>query len=182
METIVSHCAHNAAVYPRSPMLTHIVRRRQAQSAELKVFIADLSRRVTDTTRREHSDASVATAQATAAWFDFLDGWMGNVEKELVRPATLRQTCGVLPTPAPAPAPFAHYGGSTPGTGPHGPPNKRAAVGNTPGGGGGGAPPPMGARGGAGPGGFHWTAFSRARKFSFTACARQPAVGSDLPL
>ena len=148
METIVSHCAHNAAVYPSSPMLAHIARRRQTQSAELKVFIADLSRRITDTTRREHSDASVATVQATAAWFDFLDGWMGNIDKELVRPATLRQTSGVLPTPAPTSAPVSHYGGSTPGTGPQGPPNKRAAVGNTPGGGGGG-----GALGGGGGGG-----------------------------
>ena len=52
METIVSHCAQMAAVYPGSLMLTHIASRRQTQSAELKVFLADLSRRVTDTTRR----------------------------------------------------------------------------------------------------------------------------------
>jgi hypothetical protein len=145
METIVSHCAQMAEVYPGSLMLAHIASRRQTQSAELKVFLADLSRRVTDTTRRETSDASAATAQATAAWFDFLDGWMGNIEKELVRPSTLRQTSGGLPPPAPTPAPYVQYGGPTPSTGPQGPPNKRAAVGNTPGGGGGGGTPGGGA-------------------------------------
>jgi hypothetical protein len=131
-------------------MLAHIASRWQIQSAELKVFLAYLSRRVTDTTRRETSDASAATAQATAAWFDFLDGWMGNIEKELVRPSTLRQTSGGLPTPAPAPAPPAQYGGPTSGTGPQGPPHtKRAAVSNTPGGGGGSGTPGGGGGGSA---------------------------------
>jgi hypothetical protein len=115
------------------------------------VFLADLSRRVTDTTRCEASDAFVATAHATAAWFDFLDGWVGNIKKELVRPSTLRQTSGSLPTPAPTPAPPAQYGGPTPGTGPQGPPNKRAAVGNTSGGGGGGGTPCGGGGGGGAP-------------------------------
>uniref|UniRef100_A0A6T7VNR6 Uncharacterized protein n=1 Tax=Cryptomonas curvata TaxID=233186 RepID=A0A6T7VNR6_9CRYP len=140
METIVSHCAQVAAVYPGSRMLVHIASRRQVQSAELKVFLADLSRRITDTTKRESNDESAATAHATAAWFDFLDGWMGNIEKELVRPATLRQAIGSASPPAPATTQPAQYGGPASGTGPQALPNKRAAVGNTPGGGGGGGP------------------------------------------
>ena len=141
METIVSHCAQLAAVYPDSPMLTHIAMRRQTQSAELKVFLADLSRRVTDTTRRETQDAAAVTAQATAVWFDFLDGWFGNIEKELVRPSTLRQATSGLHHPALAPMPPAQHGGPTPGAGSSAPPTKRAAVGNTPGGGGSGGTP-----------------------------------------
>jgi hypothetical protein len=102
METIVSHSAQLASVYPGSRFLAHIAQRRQAQSAELKVFLADLTRRLTDTTRREVSDGS---AHATAAWFDFLDGWMGSIEKELVRPSTLRQTVEGLSPPVATPPP-----------------------------------------------------------------------------
>ena len=99
----MSHCAQLAAVYPGSPMLAHIASRRQIQSVELTVFLAKLSQRTTDTAQRENNYASTATAQATAAWFDF-PGWMvkfGNIEKELVRPSTLRQAIGGLPPPAP---------------------------------------------------------------------------------
>ena len=64
--------------------------------------LADLTRRLTDTTRREVSDGS---AHATAAWFDFLDGWMGSIEKELVRPSTLRQTVEGLSPPVATPPP-----------------------------------------------------------------------------
>ena len=134
METIVSHSAQLASVYPGSRFLAHIAQRRQAQSAELKVFLADLTRRLTDTTRREVSDGS---AHATAAWFDFLDGWMGSIEKELVRPSTLRQTVEGLSPPVATPPPAVQLGGQAPGTSSQTPPNKRQAVGNSPGGSGG---------------------------------------------
>ena len=71
----MSHCAQLAAVYPGSPMLARIASRRQIQSVELTVFLAKLSQRTTDTAQRENNYASTATAQATAAWFDFPDGW-----------------------------------------------------------------------------------------------------------
>jgi hypothetical protein len=138
-ETIVSHSAQLASVYPGSPFLTHIARRRQAQSAELKVFLADLTRRLTDTTWREISDVSAATSHATAAWFDFLDGWMGTIEKELVRPLTLRQTTDDMSPPVATPPPAAQQGGQAPGASSQAPPNKRQAVGNTPGGSGSGS-------------------------------------------
>jgi len=67
MDTIVAHNTQLSVVYSGSPMLVHIASRRQTQCTELKAFLSDVSRRITDTTRRENSDPATATAHATAA-------------------------------------------------------------------------------------------------------------------
>ena len=94
MDTILAHAQQMSAAYPSSDLFKHVEERRMAQLAELKVFLADVNARVTFASKQRMSDGQTPTQRAVAAWFDFLDGWLGNIDKELVRPEALRLTAG----------------------------------------------------------------------------------------
>ena len=131
MDTILAHAQQLAAAYPSSDLFKHVEERRTVQQAELKVFLADVNARVTFASKQRSPDGQSPTQRAVAAWYDFLDGWLGNIDKELVRPEALRlMTCGpTVGTPSTPPPPQA-AAARAPAAGTTTPAPKRQATGS----------------------------------------------------
>ena len=82
MTAILANAKSNAAQFPDSKLLQHIASRREVQALELKVFLGDMAQRITDATKLK--DRAGATALATAAYIDFMNGWLSLSDKSLV--------------------------------------------------------------------------------------------------
>jgi hypothetical protein len=67
--------------------LVHVAARRQTQATDLKVFLADIGARITDASKAE----SASSGGATAAWFDFLSGWLSRSDADLVEPDSIQK-------------------------------------------------------------------------------------------
>jgi hypothetical protein len=65
-----------------SDFLVHVAVRRLAQSADLKVFLAELTGRITESSKSQ----SASSGGATAAWIDFLSWWLSKADNDLVEP------------------------------------------------------------------------------------------------
>jgi hypothetical protein len=72
MQCILVNAQARSVTYPGSAFLAHVASRRQAQAIELKIFLADISSRVTDASKAH----AASTGGETAAWVDFLSGWL----------------------------------------------------------------------------------------------------------
>ncbi len=114
------------------------------KATELKVFLADIATRITDASKAE----SASSGGATAAWFDFLSGWLSRSDSDLVEPDSMQMVAQASSsTTSPAPAgvsstppratpsttgsqrsPKASPSGSAGGGGPAGPAEPRVAV------------------------------------------------------
>jgi hypothetical protein len=88
MKAIVANAQLFASQHSSSAMMAHISARRKVQEAELSVYLADLSQRVNDAAQKATDSA---TQHATAAFIDFLDGWMNKTDVAQIRPESLQQ-------------------------------------------------------------------------------------------
>jgi hypothetical protein len=85
-------------MYPGSAFLVHVAGRRQTQSAELKIFLAEITSQVTEASKAQ----AATTGGATAAWVDFLSGWLSRADTDLVEPDSIhRVTQAALTSPPP---------------------------------------------------------------------------------
>jgi hypothetical protein len=87
--------------YPSSAFLVHVAARHLTQSAELKVFLAEVTCSVTQASQAQ----GATTGGATAAWIDFLSGWLSRDDTDLVEPDSLQKAAKaarrpLLPQPA----------------------------------------------------------------------------------
>jgi hypothetical protein len=80
MQCILVNAQARAATYPGPAFLVHVAGRRQTQAAELKIFLAEISSRVTEASKAQ----AATTGGATAAWVDFLSGWPSRADTDLV--------------------------------------------------------------------------------------------------
>jgi hypothetical protein len=87
MQCIIANALDRSTSYPGSRFLVHVAARRQAQATELKVFLADIATRITDASKAE----SASSGGATAAWFDFLSGWLSRSDSDLVEPDSMQK-------------------------------------------------------------------------------------------
>jgi hypothetical protein len=70
-------------------------------TAELKIFLAEISSGVTEASKAQ----AATTGGATAAWVDFLSGWLSRADTDLVEPDSIHKvTQAALTSPSPAPA------------------------------------------------------------------------------
>ncbi len=69
--------------------------RRQSQVTELKIFLADISSRVTEASKAH----AATTGGATAAWVDFLSGWLSRADTDLVEPDSIQKVAQAASTP-----------------------------------------------------------------------------------
>ena len=88
MKAVVANAQLFAAQHPTSVMIAHIAQRRKAQENELAIYLADLSHRINEAAQKTPDTAS---QHATAAFMDFLEGWMTKTDIALIRPETLQQ-------------------------------------------------------------------------------------------
>jgi hypothetical protein len=100
MQCILANAQLRTTSYPSSAMLSHIAQRREAQSLELHVFLTEISNRITAAS----NSVKATQGGATAAWIDFIHGWLSNEDSDLVEPASLEAANATLP-PASTPAP-----------------------------------------------------------------------------
>ena len=100
MQCILANAQLRTTTYPGSAMLSHIAQRREAQSLELQVFLTEISNRITAAS----NSVKATQGGATAAWIDFIHGWLSNEDSDLVEPASLEAANAALP-PAPTSAP-----------------------------------------------------------------------------
>ena len=100
MKAIVTNAQLFASQHPNSAMMAHIATRRKVQESELSIYLTDLSQRVNDAAQKSTDSA---TQHATAAFIDFLDGWMNKTDAAQIRPESLQQaaTSAASATPAP---------------------------------------------------------------------------------
>ena len=144
MAAIISDAQANAFRFPQSKMLRHVVARREAQALELKIFLADVSQRITEAT---DCKTQAGAALATASWNDFIEGWLSKTDKSLVSSESLALTSATVAGIAPSTAAGgASSGVSVASAAPGGTPFKMPRLANTASPGGGG-----GSRGGATP-------------------------------
>jgi hypothetical protein len=87
MQCIVVMAQDRSATYPGSAFMVHVARRRQAQATELKVFLADIATRITDASKAQ----AASSGGATAAWVDFLSGWLSRSDSDLVEPDSIQK-------------------------------------------------------------------------------------------
>jgi hypothetical protein len=81
--------------------MVHVAARRQTQATELKVFLADIATRITDASKAE----AASSGGATAAWVDFLSGWLSRSDSDLVEPDSMQKVAQASSsTTSPAPA------------------------------------------------------------------------------
>jgi hypothetical protein len=148
MNTVAANAALAAANHPSSELLQYISKQRTDQVSRLHVFLGDLSQRVTDATKTTGSEA---TQRATAAYVDFLEGWLGKGDVTQIRAESLKLTSA-----AAASVTVAHSqvsGAAQAAAGGGGPSSKaaRTSGGSTPStGGGGGSGVSSGGAGGSG--------------------------------
>ena len=102
MKAIVTNAQLFASQHPNSAMMAHIAARRKVQESELSIYLADLSQRVNDAAQKTTDSA---TQHATAAFIDFLDGWMNKTDVAQIRPESLQQAATLTATATPAPQP-----------------------------------------------------------------------------
>ena len=88
MKAIVANAQLFASQHSNSAMMAHISARRKIQEAELGIYLADLSQRVNEAAQKATDSA---TQHATAAFIDFLDGWMNKTDVAQIRPESLQQ-------------------------------------------------------------------------------------------
>jgi hypothetical protein len=67
MQCILVNAQVRSGMYPGSAFIVHVARRRQAQAADLKIFLADIATRVTY--------ASKAHDASSICWFPFAGDW-----------------------------------------------------------------------------------------------------------
>ena len=99
MKAIVTNAQLFASQHPNSAMMAHIAARRKVQESELSIYLADLSQRVNDAAQKATDSA---TQHATAAFIDFLDGWMNKTDVAQIRPELLQQAASSASTATPA--------------------------------------------------------------------------------
>jgi hypothetical protein len=87
MKCILVNAQLRATEHSSSAMLAYIATRRQAQSDELRVFLAEANNRITEASRVRHA----AAGGATASWINFISGWLSKVDTDLVGPDSLVQ-------------------------------------------------------------------------------------------
>jgi hypothetical protein len=87
MQCILVNAQARAALHSTSAFLTHVAARRQSQSTDLKIFLAELTGRITDASKAP----GASSGAATAAWIDFLTGWLSKVDTDLVEPESILQ-------------------------------------------------------------------------------------------
>jgi hypothetical protein len=92
--------------------LQHVSARRQAQLGELRIFLAELAQRVTIATKVKGVDA---TQRATAAYIDFMEGWLSKLDESRIRAESLKQATPETPMPTSYSA--GALGGAQPGGG-----------------------------------------------------------------
>ncbi len=63
-------CSVFSSTHSTSAFLTHVAVRRQSQSTDLKIFLAELTGRITESSKSQGS----SSGGATAAWIDFPSG------------------------------------------------------------------------------------------------------------
>jgi hypothetical protein len=81
-----------------SAMLAYIATRRQAQSDELRAFLAEVNNCITEASLVRHA----AAGGATESWIDFISGWLSKVDTDLVEPDTIVQAAKTaLPSSVP---------------------------------------------------------------------------------
>ena len=111
MQCILVNAQARAALHSTSAFLTHVAARRQSQSTDLKVFLAELTGRITESSKAQ----GASSGAATAAWIDFLTGWLSKADTDLVEPESLLQASKASPAPASSPTPRpANSTGGTP--------------------------------------------------------------------
>jgi hypothetical protein len=96
MKAVLANAQLHAAAYPTSKMLVYVAERRLAQSTELKTYLADINTRVTEASNAPGAPSTCATA----AWIDFLGGWLSKVDKDLVEQDALDQASRTAAAPA----------------------------------------------------------------------------------
>jgi hypothetical protein len=72
-----------------------VASRRQVQATELKIFLAKISSRVTEASKAH----AATTGGATAAWVDFLSGWLSRADTDLVEPDSIQKVTQAASTP-----------------------------------------------------------------------------------
>jgi hypothetical protein len=72
MKAVLANAQLRAATYPSSLIMVHIAAQRATQADELRIFLADISARITEASRAK----GAATTSATASWIDFPSGWL----------------------------------------------------------------------------------------------------------
>jgi hypothetical protein len=87
MQCIVVNALDRSATYPGSAFMAYVAKRRQAQATELKVFLADIATRITDASKAQ----AASSGGATAAWVDFLSGWLSRSDSDLVEPGSIQK-------------------------------------------------------------------------------------------
>jgi hypothetical protein len=101
MQCIVVNALARAATYPGSAFMVHVAKRRQAQATELKVFLADIATRITDASKAQ----AASSGGATAAWVDFLPGWLSRSDSDLVEQDSMQKVAqAASSTTSPAPS------------------------------------------------------------------------------
>ena len=101
MQCILVNAQARAALHSTSAFLTHVAARRQSQSTDLKIFLAELTGRITDASKAP----GASSGAATAAWIDFLTGWLSKVDTDLVEPESILQASQSSPASASSPTP-----------------------------------------------------------------------------
>ena len=86
MTAVVESAQLFASHHPDSAMIAHIAKRREAQESELVIYLAYFSHRV----NAAQNTPDTAAQQATAAFIDFLDGWMNTTDAAQIRPESLQ--------------------------------------------------------------------------------------------
>jgi hypothetical protein len=99
MKAIVTNAQLFASQHPNSAMMAHISARRKIHKSELSIYLANLSQRVNDAAQKATDSA---TQHATAAFIDFLDGWMNKTDVVQIRPESLQQAASSASTATPA--------------------------------------------------------------------------------
>ncbi len=101
MQCIVVNALDRSTTYPGSAFMVHVAKRRQTQATELKVFLADIATRITDASKAQ----AASYGGATAAWVDFLSGWLSRSDSDLVEPDSMQKVAQASSsTTSPAPA------------------------------------------------------------------------------
>jgi hypothetical protein len=94
MQCILVNAQAGAITYPGSDFIAHVASRRQAQAIELKIFLADIATRVTDASKAH----AASTGSATAAWVDFLSGWLSRADTDLIEPDSIQKVAQAAST------------------------------------------------------------------------------------
>ena len=113
MAAIEADAKLKASRFPHSKLLSHIASRRTEQALELKVFLADVAHRVTEASKEKGTQAP---SFATAAWIDFMEGWLTKSDKALVSAESLTLASAAT---GPSPSSSGTYSPSSAGPGAH---------------------------------------------------------------